>query len=173
MRRLAMKKPLWFAVAVALLAASTGLALAGDKDKEEAKGDKLPFEVYTSYFEKNNSGLKGDESFLAFTDRKSFDQVFGVAVVMGKKPSVLAKDAFDSKLVVAAIKRGDAPWTYKVDKVTGDGDTLYIQYDATTKKGDGTAKFASPLIVSVDRGKYKTVVFLENGKKVGTADVPK
>jgi len=156
-----------------LLAGIAGLALAADKDKEEAKGDKLEFKVQSGYFEKNNSGLKGDESLLAFTDQKSFDQVFGVGFTMGKKPDVLPKDAFDSKLVVAVIRRGDAPSTYKVDKVTADGDTLYLQYDATSKKGDGSAKFASPLIVSVDKGKYKTVVFLENGKKVGTADVPK
>jgi hypothetical protein len=158
--------------AVALLAGITGLALADDKDKEEARGNKVEFKVQSGYFEKNNSGLKGDESVLAFTDPKSFDQVFGVAFTMGKKPEVLAKDAFDTRLVVAAIKRGDAPWTYKVDKVTADGDTLYVQYEATSKKGDGSAKFASPLIVSVDKGKYKTVVFIENGKRVGTADVP-
>jgi hypothetical protein len=168
-----MKNLLLFTVALLLPVGAAGLALAADKDKDEAKGDKVDFKVHSGYFEKNNSGLKGDESLLAFTDQKSFDQIFGVGFTMGKKPDVLPKDAFDSKMVVAVIRRGDAPSTYKVDKVTADGDTLYLQFEATSKKGDGSAKFASPLIVSVDRGKYKTVVFLENGKKVGTADVPK
>jgi hypothetical protein len=168
-----MKKLLLLALAVSLLTGTAGLTPAADKDKDEAKGDKVEFKVHSGYFEKNNSGLKGDESLLAFTEQKGFDTIFGVGFTMGKKPDVLPKDAFDSKMVIAAIKRGNDIWTYKVDKVTADGDTLYIQYDATAKKGSGSAKFASPLIVSVDKGKFKTVVFLENGKKVGTADVPK
>jgi hypothetical protein len=155
------------------LAAVLSLAAAGLADeKAEAKGEKVAYDVYSSYFESNKSGLKGDASYLAFTEPKAFDAVFGVAVVMGKKPSVLAKDAFDSKAVVAVVKRGKAVWTYKVDKVTADGDTLYVQYDATSKE-DGSATFASPLIVSVDKGKYKEVVFIENGKKVGTAKIGK
>jgi hypothetical protein len=60
-----------------------------------------------------------------------------------------------------------------VEKVTADGDTLYVQYEA--KKGPEAAntKYASPLIVSVDKGKYTTVVFLENGKKAGTVKLDK
>jgi hypothetical protein len=163
-----MKKLPLFALTVSVaLATVVGRAQAAD----EAKGKKVEYEVYTSYFEKNTSGLTGEASYVALTDQKAFDKVFGPAATMNKQ-TFLPKDAFEKKLVVAVIKRGNAVWTYKVDKVTADDDTLYVQYDATSKDGGG-AKFASPLIVSVDKGKYTAVVFIENGKKVGTAKIEK
>jgi hypothetical protein len=141
-------------------------------DKDEAKGDKVDYLVYDGYFESNKSGLKGDTSFLAFADDAAFDKIFGKAVVMGKKQNFLPKDAFETKLVFATIKRGDKVWEYKVEKVTADKDTLYVQYTAKSKDGGG-ATFASPLIVSVDKGKYASVVFIEDGKKAGTATIGK
>jgi hypothetical protein len=156
--------------AVVLLA--SGAALAPAADKGEAKGKKVEHDVYNDYFESNKSGLKGETSFLAITDQDAFDKVFGKAVVMGAKPNFLPKDAFDSKMVVAVIHRGNAVWKYKVDQVTADGDTLTVQYDATSKTG-GTATFHSPLVVSVDKGKYTSVVFIENGEKIGTAKIEK
>jgi len=148
------------------------LQFAQAADKVEAKGDKIEYQVHTGYFESNKSGLKGDTSFLAFTDAASFDKVFGTAVVMGKKYNFLPKDAFDTKVVFATIKRGNKVWEYKVEKVTAEKDTVYIQFIASAKDG-GTATFASPLIVSVDKGKYTSVVFIEDGKKVGTAQIGK
>ncbi|MBY0523074.1 MAG: hypothetical protein K2R98_06730 [Gemmataceae bacterium] len=154
---------------IASLLSMTPLAFAAD----EAKGARVESQVYSGYFESNKSGLKGDASFLAFTDVKAFDAIFGKAVVMGDKQKFLAKDAFEKSLVVAVIKRGDKPWEYKVGQVTADGDTLHVQYDAKAKGAGSDAKFASPLIVSVDKGKYTSVVFIENGKKVGTAKIEK
>src|SRR5580658_7116741 len=78
------------------------------------KGEKVEYKTYSApYFEKNNSGLKGEASFLVLPDKESFDKVFGVGFVMGKKPPVLKGDDFDKKLVVAVIKRGNAPVKYK------------------------------------------------------------
>ncbi len=161
---------------LSLIALIVSLALpvvAWAADKEEAKGKKVEFTVHTGYFESNKSGLKGEASYLAFTDQKTFDGVFGKAVTMGKKPNFLPEDAFDTKLVVATIKRGDAVWQYKVEKVTADDGVLYIKYEATSKGGGGSARYASPLIVSLDKGKYTSVVFIEKGKKAGTAKFEK
>jgi hypothetical protein len=157
--------------AAALLVLGLALAARAD-DKAQAKGDKIDYEVHNGYFESNKSGLTGDASFVAFTDAKAFDAVFGKAVVMGKKYNFLPKDAFDKKMAAAVIHRGDAPWEYKVEKVTADGDTVYVQYEATAGKAS-TAKFASSLVVSFDKGKYARVEFIENGKKAGTAEVGK
>jgi hypothetical protein len=140
-------------------------------DDDTAKGKKVEFDVHDGHFEKNNSGLKGESSYLEFSDRDAFDKVFGLGRVM-RKQNFVPKDAFDKKMVVAVIKRGNALTTYKVDKVTADGGTLYVQY--TAKMGEaGTATFHSPLIVSVDKGKYTKVVFIENGKKADTLKVEK
>src|SRR5207249_2267933 len=111
---------------------------AADKDKPKAK--KVNYEVYDGYFESNKSGLKGAQSFLAFTDAKAFNKTFGKAVVMGKKRKFLADDAFDSKIVVATIKRGSDIWTYKVDKVTAVDGKLTVHYQAAGKDG-GTARY--------------------------------
>lgn len=143
-------------------------AVAADKD--EAKGKAVPFTSYLAgYFEKNTSGLKGDTSYLVITDQDSFDNVFGVGVTMGKKPDFLPKDVFDKRIVVAVIKRGKAIWVYQVQKVTVDGGTLYVQFEDAPKNVNFMA--ASPMIASVDKGDYKEVVFIENGKKVETVNV--
>ena len=155
-----------------LLALAVGIALAGNAAADDADKDKeLKFDVYSGYFEKNNSGLKGEQSFLAIVGRKAFDSVFGVARVQGKKPELVPEQAFKDKLVIATIKRGGETWTYQVDKVTlDDKGTLALRYKATSKDGGG-AKFASPLVLSVSNGEYKRILFVENGKEVGKAEM--
>jgi hypothetical protein len=158
-------------------AAAAGLALAAAAapadDKAEAKSKDVDYQVHSGYFERNDSGLKGDASYLALADQKAFDAVFGVGRVLGGKQNFLPKDAFDSKLVAAVVKRGKSVVEYKIEKVTADGGTLYVQYTTAEKGGGGTATFASPLIVSADKGKYTSVVIIENGQKAGTAEVGK
>jgi hypothetical protein len=165
-----MKKVLLTALFVLPLAV---FASADDK-KDEAKGKAVEFTHHDKgYFEKNNSGLKGDASFLTFTNREDFDKVFGVGVTMGGKEKLLPKDAFDNKVVVAVIKRGTGITKYDVEKVTNDDGTIYVQYKAETPNAGGTAKYNSPMIISLDKGKYKEVVFIENGKKTETVKFEK
>jgi hypothetical protein len=148
----------------AAFAALLALAPARADDKAEAKGKDVDYDAHNGYFESNKSGLAGDSSYLVFTDQKTFDAVFGVGRVQGNKQRFLPKDAFDSKLVVAVIKRGKGVTDYKVEKVTDDDGVLEVQYAATPQESSGTATFATPLILSVDKGKYTSVVFIENGK---------
>jgi hypothetical protein len=157
-----------------LVAASVGLTDAAPApEKAKAKGKAVEYKVYNSYFESNKSGLKGEASYLAFKEQGAFDNVLRPAPPnIGKKRTYLPKDVFDSKLVAVAIKRGNQAFTYEVEKVTADKGTLYLQYKA--KGGEATtATFASPLVVAVNKGKIKTVVFIENGEKAGTAKLGK
>lgn len=157
-----------------LLLLTIGLASSLAAADDVPKGDKVEAKVYTRpYFEKNNSGLMGDASYLAITGEKGFDAVFGVGFVMGKKPDLLPKDAFDKRLVLAVIKRGNVLYDYKDVSVTAADGVLYVKYTAEGKGAGGTAKFASPLIVAMDKGNYKSAVFVENGKKVGAAEIKK
>jgi hypothetical protein len=140
-------------------------------DGDTAKGTPVEFDVYTSYFEKNDSGLKGDSSYVTLADREAFDKVFGAAATM-KKQTFLPKNAFDKKMVVAVIKRGSALVEYKVEKATEDDHVLYLQY--TTKTGRiGSATYRSPLIVTVPKDRFKSIVFIEDGKKAETLKVGK
>jgi hypothetical protein len=142
--------------------------------EEPPKGEKVEFTQHANgYFEKNNAGLKGDLSTLAITDAKTFDSIFGIGRVMGPMPNFLPEDAFDKKMVVAVIKRGNAFYQYKVDSLTTSDDALYLKYTATGNGAGGTATFASPLILSLDKGKYKSVVFFEGDKKVGKVEIGK
>lgn len=157
---------------LALLAVPLAVLATTSLGADEAKGDKVEFATYPDYFEKNNAGLKGDASYLALADKDAFAKVFALRppLMGGKKPVPLPDDAFGKKAVVAVVKRGNAITTYAVEKVTADGETLYVQYKAEAGK-PGTATFASPLIVAADKGKAKKVVFIENGKTAGEAEI--
>jgi hypothetical protein len=140
---------------------------------DEAKGKKIDFEVYDLHYEKSNEDLKGDVSFVAIPDQETFDKYFGPVPKAEGKTKAMPKEAFKTKVVASMIKREPKAWDYKVQKTTVDGDTLYVQYETKLIKDRLKINLSSPLIVAVDRGKYKSIVFIENGKKVGTADFPK
>jgi hypothetical protein len=179
-------------VTVGLLAPASGPAPAAGK-KTEAKGTKVEYEVHTGYLMRLKAywaARAADKSklglfcFLAFNDRDSFDKAFAQpdggkvnlnelipsGEAKGDKPKLLPRDAFDKKLVVAVTHNGMRTWKYKVTRVTADGDTLYVQYQAGSTVAYPNS-YVCPLIVSVAKGKYASVVFIENGSKLGTATI--
>jgi hypothetical protein len=146
----------------------TKTATAGDK----AVDAKVEFDMHNGYFLSNKAGIKDPETYLVVTTPDQFTKLFGKGVVMGKKYNYLPAGAFDSKLVVTTVKKGNQIWTYKVDQVTATAGVLTVQYEAKAGAA-GTATFASPMILSVPKGDYKSVVFVENGKEVKKVDVGK
>jgi NADH dehydrogenase [ubiquinone] 1 alpha subcomplex assembly factor 1 len=135
----------------------------------QTEPERVEFAVHSGYFERNDSGLKGPTSYLVIDDRPSFDKMFGVAFTMGPRPNILPDDAFATKAVVAVVKRGGEVWEYTVQGVTERDGVLTVRYTATSEDGGG-ARFASPLIVSVPRGTFRRVVFIEGGKEVGVIE---
>ncbi len=154
---------------VALLLVALGWPGHSAQGAERAK---LAFDTYGGYFVSNKFEPEAAESFLVISDQMRFDEVFGVAFVMGDKSHRLPKDALKSNIVVAAIKRGKAIWEYKVEGVTEAKGVVELRYTATSKKSD-SATFACPLIVSIPKGKYTAIQFVENGKPVKKVDVGK
>jgi hypothetical protein len=244
----------WLVITCVPLVLIAAFAPAPDADAK-----KIEYTVHANYFEARESGLRGSASYLAFTERESFDRTFGVGWVRGKPTQVLPRDLFETRFVAAVIKRGDTLWEYKVEKVTAEGDTVTVRYQATegkavvgatgratddTPKGgtyrviekkrepdtvktpettirrapdtepatrkaapetgrverptteavratgkaistgagwggtqrvigtgreEDRAVFSSPLVISIPKGKYAAVVFVENGRKVGMA----
>jgi hypothetical protein len=136
-----------------------------------AEPQQLAIDSYNGYFVSNKFEPDARESFLAIKDQKGFDHAFGAGFVMHDKSHRLAKNAFDTQIVVAAIKRGAAMWTYTVESATVADGVVTIKYSATEKKSD-SAKFACPLIVSIPKGEYKEIKFVENGKEVKTLALP-
>jgi gluconolactonase len=126
---------------------------------------QLAFDTYTGYFVSNKFEPDAAASFVVVRDPERFDEVFRPAFVMRDKSHRLPKDAFQSLLVVAAIKRGNALVEYKVEGVSEAKGVVELRYTtAETKRGSAT--FACPLIVSIPKGKYAAVRFIENGAAV-------
>lgn len=157
-------------VRIALLGVLVLVVLAGRTVAEEKA---VAYTLHMpGYFESNKSGLKGDASFLVLKEQSAFDKVFGSLFVPGGKAKLLAKDAFEKNLVMATIKRGKMIHTYEVTKVSVDDGILRIAYKS--KAGaPSTANFASPLILAVAKGEYKTVEFVENGKLAHAEELKK
>ena len=158
-------------LAAAFAVAACTSAFAQDKPK----GEKLDIGTFGGHFEKNNSGLAGDASFLLIPDYVAFEKVFGtvppagIGPGAGKRKTVpVSKATFETSVVAAVIKRGAAITTYTDVVAYLDGDTVTVTYKAETGK-PSSAKYASPLFVAVPKDKVKKVVFVENGKDVGTA----
>ena len=126
---------------------------------------KLAFDTYSGYYVSNKFEPDAAKSFVVIHDQEQFDKVFGVAFVMRDKSHRLPKDAFKSLLVIASVARGKAVVEYKVEGVTEANGVVELRYTTSEKRSD-TATFASPLIVSVPKGEYKAVQFVENGKSV-------
>jgi len=188
-----MRSLIWI-VAAGLLPLAAG---ATQGQKTTPKGKKVEFKVHSGYCERAEHAraeqLKAQKekalgivSFLAFTDQDSFDKAFGKTPTKedltnflpngeakGKKPNLLPKDAFDKKMVVATTVRGSNISAYRVVKVTADGDTLYVQYLEQSAFAGNNRIWSSPLILSVDKGPYTSVVFILGNKKYGTATIAK
>lgn len=123
------------------------------------------FRVHMGYFVSNKFDPNAPTSFVVLKDQVAFDQVFGVAMVMRDKSHRLPPNAFVGKMVVAAIHRGKAMVEYKVESVTLEGKTLIITYTTKSTACENT-EFACPLIVSIPKGDYAAVQFIEDGKEV-------
>ena len=130
----------------------------------------VAFNTHDGYFVSNKFEPDVPTSFVVFQDQKAFDKVFGSAFVMNDKHHRLPKDAFESKMVVATIKRGKAVWTYKVEAVRAEAGILTLRYSTKTE-AHHTAEFACPLIVSIPKGDYVAVQFVEDGKGVKKIDL--
>jgi hypothetical protein len=137
-----------------------------------AEAAKIKFGTYSGYFVSNQFEPNAPESFVVISDQEQFDRIFGVAMVMGDKSHRLAKDAFKSNIFLTAIKRGAAFWGFQVQDVSEKDGVVEFRYTTTMSKSD-TATFACPVIVSIPKGKYTAVHFVENGKAVKTIEVRK
>jgi hypothetical protein len=158
-----------------VLILAVGVGLIGLCRADDTKAKEVKFEQATGYFESNKSGLEGEASYLAFASQDSFGKVLlPRPPLMGKKSKLLPKDVFEKNLVVSVIKRGTTTWQYKVEKMAVQAGTLTVEYKALQQgAGGGTAKFASPMVVAIEKGEYKEIIFVENGKKAGTATIGK
>ena len=137
-----------------------------------AEAAKLKFDIYSGYFVSNKFEPDAAESFVVATSQEQFDKVFGAAFVMKDKSHRLPANAFNSLMVIAPIKRGKATWEFKVENVTEENGVVELRYTVTSQPSKSAA-FTVPLIVSIPKGDYKAVQFVENGKQVEKVEIAK
>lgn len=136
-------------------------------EKGTTQPTNVPFEVYSGYFVSNKAKLDGESTWRIVNDKKSFDQIFGVAFVMGDRAKRLKPNTFEDQFVLTVITTGNFLAKYEVQSIVAKGTTLTVNYQVSRQDG-GTATFTSPLILSVPRRNRSSVIFVENGKTVKT-----
>jgi hypothetical protein len=147
-----------------LLAVVASFAVAADEPA------KIEVKSYGPYFESNKSGLKGDASYLVFTDKTKFDSALRLRppLIGGKRPVPVPDASFLKSHVLVVIRRGKTIFDYSDLKAEAKGDTLRFSFRSAARGAAGSATFKTPLVVTVTKGKYKQVEFVENGKKAET-----
>jgi hypothetical protein len=155
--------PYMAAITIILVGAQ---GLASQRRSEQ----QVNFQRYDSYFEGNDSGLKGKTSYLVFTSQTEFDRVFHPAATMGQN-NFLPEKTFDTKLVMATISRGNFLRKYDIAKVVAKKRTILVWYTFKDTQ-ERSARFNSPLILAVDKDNYSQIVFVENGSAKKRIAVP-
>ena len=146
-------------------------AFAENATETGPKGS-LDFQRYDrSYFERNDTGLTAQTSYLVFTSREQFDKIFGAAPRMGQN-HFLPDNIFNTKTVIATIARGHFLRRYDDPRVTTKNGQIYVWYKVKDTQ-QSSATFASPLILAVDKGQYSDVIFMKDSKRVGAATLSK
>ena len=123
----------------------------------------VPYTRMSSFFVRNDAP---NGEYFVFSDRASFDKVLHPKAT--KRPVEMPD--FGKVSVVAVVRRGNAPCGFRVVAVSqGPDGVLSVQYKATEgpKSAPGRT-WANFLCISIERNNFKTVEFLENGKKVAT-----
>lgn len=134
---------------------------------DDGKAVEVTATRHPSYFERNDSPrAKEDVSYLVFKDRVSFEKVFHLGA-KNKPVRPLTDEDFKSKLVIAVVRRGNAPAGYRIESAELEDGSLRVSYKATSGKA-GAEKGTYPLILSVLRDGVRQVEFVENGERVHT-----
>lgn len=120
---------------------------------------------HTGYFVSNQFEPAASTSYVVLASQVAFDRMFGVATAMSDQSSRLPPDAFATRMVLAAIHRVKAVVNYQDESLAVEEKTLVFRYTTKWEPRD-TAEFACPLIISVPRGSYDDVQFVEDGKTV-------
>lgn len=137
---------------------------------ESAEPVGLKHDVHDGYFVSNKFEPNAAESYLVISTQEQFDQVFGAAFVMGDRAHRLPEKAFEKLMVLAVVKRGKAMVEYQVKAVEAVDGVVQLHYTAA-RTPQASAEFACPLIVSIPKGDYRAVRFIEGKQPVKTHEL--
>jgi hypothetical protein len=141
-------------------------SIASSVADDKTDGDKVSHEIYQRpYFEKNNSGLKGDRSHLVLKSNDDLDRYFGVGFVMNNNGKTVPKNSFETNIVIAMITRGKTTFEYKINSITRKEGVVTVTYATIAQGKEGSAQFASPILISIPKEKITKIIFQEKDQK--------
>lgn len=127
--------------------------------------DNVPYTLAKNYFVKNTYPEK-NLHMLKITEGKKFDEVFGMAAVMGADGQPTPID-FSKSFVIALIDgTSNSSAGISVKSLVKDGDRLNLTYDFLTKESPGSASFRYCTILIVDK-KYDAPVYANAASQGG------
>jgi hypothetical protein len=138
-------------------------------------GAPVAFDIVNGYWVSKQFAPNEAASFVVFRDQKAFQAAFGVQAEMGTSVHPLPKDAFETRMVVAAVKREKDYRAYTVQAVTVEAGVLTLQYNTTgfarSRSAPDSMDKSNVLIISVPKGDYAAIKFVEDGKVVKKLDL--
>lgn len=151
-------RPLFFLVA---MLTCTSSALAQDDAVKQYP---------TGYFYRKTLNTP-PEVFHVITDASNFKDLFGSMITkLDKSPRIEPAD-FEKRMAIAVVKNDFGGWTFNLDKVSRDGNTLTVHYKAQPPKKKESLKSIRQLLISVPREGIAKIAFSDNGKVVKTIEI--
>jgi len=126
---------------------------------------KLEFEICAGYLVSFEVPLYTAETYHNLWTQDQFDHVFATDPALADTARRAPKGAFDSRIVLAVVKRGKTLLQFKVEGVSEMNGIVRLRYNTTAKKTQ-PADFVSSLIVSIPKVHSSAFQFVENGKIV-------
>lgn len=139
----------------------------------EQNDDRIAFIQHEGHFERNDSGLKGSKSFLAFDQLEKFEAIFGTAALgLGptRKQNFVTPETFEERMILATIYRGRSEPTISNISIRMEKGTIVVRYKFRPGRDAGFAMNV-PLILSIPKTDFQKIEFYENDKLVGTVKI--
>lgn len=141
----------------------TGVTLGACAETTKAKAKKVPYQVAQRYFVKNTVE-DGMFFYPKITTQEAFDDLFGMATVMGKNGAPTPID-FSKQYVIAVVDGiTNATVELTAKSLIQNNDAITLTYNRTEVGKSASASFRHCLILVVDK-KYKGNVIIENVNK--------
>ena len=126
---------------------------------------QIQYKTHTHYFVKNTFKTEKEGSFLLLKEYKDFEKVFGAAATSEKITWIKPED-FNTNFFVAIIKdAGNSNYEFTAKNIYRDKFIINFEYNFLPKEQNLSYKQVQYIIVSFPKLKFKTIQFLENGKK--------
>ena len=145
---------------------------------EERKGESVEYRILDpgafQSFVKNWDNKEHPVLYAAIGSSNDWDAVFGPAPVMGRtRPFAPNGKLYEKELILIVSRVVKPPAAFKLEDISDSKGELVFRY--AFKAGESNASFTikQHMAVVVPKREYKTIAFIENGKRIGLLNIDK